>query len=409
MRLKTPTHSSLLANVAHLKERSKLSVPLRARLLLVLACAQLGIAACAGPVGSSIPAGPVGVGLVTSLTGIGLQLGDDVRLGAQQAVDEVNAQGGVDGHPARLLVADDAGSAAQAETAAVGLLKQHVAGLIGPVNPAAASAVAAWASPKRVPLLSPWGDDSLATAPGTFLAAPSAGRSAERMLEYARTARLTTLAIAHPTGDPFADAGVRALRAEAARYGARVVADQPFDPATVDFGPLLVAVRASGAALLLAWGAGTGPPLLERAWKPFGLQAPILLSPASATTAFLRAVSDSGEGALVVATESLLAESLPASSPVRRQVDPMAQSFLRRNGYRPTQAAFDGYAAARLLLQAINDAGSVSARSVVAALSQLRLATASGTFRYRPGDHLGLPTGWLAVATVRGGRLTPAS
>lgn len=270
------------------------------------------------------------------------------------------------------------------------------------------TAVAAWASPRRVPLLSPWGDDSLATAPGTFLAAPSARRSAERMLEYARTARLTTLAVAHPSGDPFADAGVRALRAEASRYGASVVADQPFDPATVDFAPLLAAVRASGAALLLVWGAGAGPPLLERAWKPSGLQAPILLSPASATTAFLRAVSDSGEGAQLVVTQSLLAQSLPASSPVRRQVDPMARSFLRRNGYYPTQAAFDGYAAARLLLKAIADAGTVDARPVDAALSRLRLATASGTFQYRPGDHLGLPTAWLAVATVKGGRLTPA-
>jgi branched-chain amino acid transport system substrate-binding protein len=381
---------------------------LRARLLLVLACAQLGAAACSGPLGNSLPSGPVGIGLVTSLTGIDLELGVDARLGAQQAVDEVNAQGGVDGHPASLLVADDAGSAAAATAAAAGMLRRHVAGFIGPVNPAAATAVAGWASPKRIPLLSTWGDDQLAGSPGTFLAAPSAGRVAERMLEYARTAKLTTLAIAHPTGDAYADAGVAALKADAARYGAGVVSDQPFDPATVDFGPLLSAVRSSGAGLLLVWGGGTGPPLLERAWKPSGLQAPILLSPVSATTAFLRAVSDSGEGAQVATTESLLAGSLPAGSPIRRQVDPMASSFLKRNGYYPTQAAFDGYAAARLLLKAIADAGSVDPRSVDAALARLRLATAAGTFQYGPKDHLGMPTSWLAIATIKDGRLTPA-
>jgi branched-chain amino acid transport system substrate-binding protein len=372
-----------------------------------LVAAQLGLAACSSPVGNSLPSGPVNVGLVTSLTGIDLPLGIDVRLGAQQAVDEVNAQGGVDGHPASLLTEDDAGSAAQAAQAATGLLKKHVAGIIGPVNPDAATAVAALSAPRRIPLLSTWGADSQAASPGVFLAAPSAGRTAERMLDYARTAKLTTLAVAHPTGDAYADAGVKALKSEASHYGASIASDQPFDPGTVDFAPLLAAVRASGAGLLLVWGAGSGPPLLERAWKPSGLQAPILLSPASATTAFLRAVSDSGEGAQVVATNSLLAASFPHTSAVRHQVDPMAATFQRRNGYYPTQAAFDGYAAARLLLRGIADAGSTDPRSVDAALERLSLATAAGTFQYGPKDHLGLPTSWLAIATIKGGRLTP--
>jgi branched-chain amino acid transport system substrate-binding protein len=351
----------------------------------------------------------VNVGLVTSLTGIDLALGVDVRLGARQAIDEVNARGGVDGHPASLLVEDDGGSAPRAAQAAAGLLRRRVAGIIGPVNPDAATAVAGWAAPKRIPLLSTWGADPLGGAPGTFLAAPSAGRTAERVLQYAHAARLTSVAVAHPTGDAYADAGVKALKADASRYGARVVSDQPFDPSTVDFAPLLAAVRASAAGLLLVWGAGSGPPLLERAWEPSGLGIPILLSPASATTAFLRAVSDSGEGAQVVTTESLLAAALPPGAiAVHRQVDPMAATFQRRNGYYPTQAAFDGYAAARLLLQAIADARSTDAGSVDGALERQNLATAAGTFHYGPRDHLGLPASWLAIATIRAGRLTPA-
>lgn len=373
-----------------------------------MVAAQVGLAACSGPLGSSLPPGPVGIGLVTSLTGIDLPLGVDVRLGAQQAIDEVNAAGGVDGHPVRLQVADDAGSAAQATLSAAAMLRRHMAGFIGPVNSGAATAVAAWAAPKRLPLLSTLGDDALAASPGAFLAAPPASRAAERMLLYARTARLTTIAVAHPTGDAYADAGDRTLRTEAPRYGASIVSDQAFDPATVDFGPLLAAVRASGADLLLAWGGGSGPPILVRAWQPSGLQAPILLSPASATTAFLRAVSDAGDGALVVATDSLLAASMPAASKaVHRQVDPMAIAFERQNGYYPTQAAFDGYAAARLLLKAIADAGSTDPSSVDAALAQLQLATAAGTFRYSSDDHLGMPASWLAIAAIKGGRLAP--
>jgi branched-chain amino acid transport system substrate-binding protein len=380
----------------------------RARLLLLFIAAQLALAACSGPLGNSLPAGPVTIGLVTSLTGIDLPLGADVRLGAQQAVDEVNAAGGVDGHRAKLLVEDDAGTPDQAANGFARLIAKHVAGIIGPIHQESAVAVAAAAAKKKTPLLSTWGADAIAGSENAFLAAPSAGRSAERMLAYARSARLAALAIAHPTGDAFADAGVKTLRAEASRYGARVVADQPFDPATVDFTPLIAAVRGSGADLLLVWGGGAGPPLLERAWKPSGLVAPILLSPASASTAFLRAVSDAGEGAQLVATESLLAASLPAGSAVRRQVDPMAASFQRHNAYYPSQAAFDGYAAGRLLLQAIAGAGGLDPGAVDSALAGLKLATAAGTFQYGPKDHLGLPSSWLTIATVKDGKLTPS-
>src|SRR5207248_4928094 len=224
-------------------------------------------------------------------------------------------------------------------------------GLIGPVDLVASEAAIVSSATRQIPLVSPAGVDQVPTRPNVFLAAPSASRSAQRMLAYARASSLPTVAVAHPTGDPFADVGAAAVRDQASRSGIRVVLDQPFDPGTVDFGPLIEKVRSSGAQLLLVFGGGSGPPLLERAWQPSGLGIPILLSPASATTAFLRAVSDSGEGALVVTTESLLAPSMPATSAVRRQVDPMAASFQRRNGYYPTQAAFDGYAAARLLLK----------------------------------------------------------
>ena len=274
------------------------------------------------------------------------------------------------------------------------------------------AAIAPLAARKQLPILSTSGTDQVTLSGGglsanTFLAVPAASRAAERMLAYARSASIAQLAVAHQTGDAFAESGVGALTAAAARYGVRVLADEPFDPAATDFKPVLNAIRASGAKLLVVWGSGTAPPLLERAWKVSGLGIPILLSIASCSTAFLRAVSDAGEGALVECSSSVLAGTFPAGSAVRRQVDKMATAFQHANGYYPTQAAFDGYAGAKLLLRAIADAGSTDPSRVAAALSRLELATASGTFKFTSRDHLGLASGWLAIATVKEGKLTP--
>jgi branched-chain amino acid transport system substrate-binding protein len=386
--------------------------PVTARFLPAVVAALLALVACSpGSIAGGLPAGPVKVGLVTSLTGIDLPLGADIRLGAQQAVDEANTGGGIAGHQVRLLVADDRSDVNQAGPAFNGLASAGAAGVVGPLSAAAELAIAPLAAGKRLPVLSTSGADPVVLDRGhvsanRFLAAAAASRVAEATLVYARSASLALVAVAHPTGDVFADFGVGALMAAAGRYGVQVMA-VPFDPAATDFKPVIDAVRASGAKLLMVWGSGSAPPLLERAWKDSGLGVPILLSLASCSTAFLRAVSDSGEGALIVCSSSVLAAALPAGSNVRRTVDKMAAAFQRRNGYYPTQAAFDGYAGVSLLLRAIGDAGSSDPNRVDVALAQVSLVNASGTFNFSKSDHLGLASKWLAIATVKGGKLVP--
>jgi len=388
--------------------------PVTARLLSTAVAAFLGLASCStGAIGGGLPAGPVTVGLVTSLTGIDLPLGADVRLGAQQAVDEANAGGGIAGHRVKLLVADDHSAADQAGPAFSSLTAAGASGVVGPLSAAAELALAQLPAGRRVPILSTSGADAVIldgghVAGNRFLAAPAASRVAERMLAFARSASIALVAVAHPTGDAMADAGVGALMGTADRYGVQVKS-VPFDPATADFKPVIEAVRASGAKLLVVFGSGSAPPLLERSWKDSGLGISILLSLASCSTAFLRAVSDAGEGALIVCSSSVLAPALPAGSTVSRVVDKMAAAFQRRNGYYPTQAAFDGYAGVSLLLRAIGDAGSSDPSRVDAALARVDLVNASGAFTYTKSDHLGLASKWLAIATVKGGQLVPGS
>jgi branched-chain amino acid transport system substrate-binding protein len=388
--------------------------PVTARLLSTAVAALLALVSCsAGSIGGGLPTGPVMVGLVTSLTGIDLPLGADVRLGAQQAADEANAGGGVGGRPVRLLVADDHSAADQAGPAFSGLAAAGASGVVGPLSAAAELAVAQLPAGRRIPVLSTSGADLVILDGGhlagnRFLAAPAGSRVAERMLVFARSASIALVAVAHPTGDAMADSGMAALTDTAGRNGVQVKS-VPFDPATVDFKPVIDAVRASGAKLLLVFGSGSAPPLLERAWKDSGLGIPILLSLASCSTAFLRAVSDAGEGALIVCSSSVLAPALPAGSSVRRAVDKVAAAFQRRNGYYPTQAAFDGYAGVSLLLRAIGDAGSSDPSRVDAALARVDLVNASGAFTYTKSDHLGLASKWLAIATVKGGQLVPGS
>jgi branched-chain amino acid transport system substrate-binding protein len=352
--------------------------------------------------------------MITSLIGIDHSLAIDAALGAQQAVNEVNEGGGIASHRVQLRTEDDSGSADLVGPAYSRLATRRPLGIIGPLFPEGGLALARLAATSRLPVVSLSGADQVvldgsSVRTNVFLGVPAASRSAERMLTYLRASKLDAVAVAHPAGDLFSDQGVATLKSGLPRFGAALVADEQFDPAAVDFGPLLKRVRASGARVLLLWGGGSAAPLLTRAWKDSGLGIPLLLSGARSSTDFLKSVGEGGQGALLEVTASVLAGSAPTPPAVQKVVGGMAAVFQRANHYYPSQAAFDGYAAARLLLAAIAAAGSGDPGTIDAALGKLSLATAAGPFRYSAKDHLGLPSAWLQIATVKDGRLVPSS
>ena len=90
-------------------------------------------AACGGsPPASSSDGSPILIGQVASLTGPYQTLGLNDKLGAQQAVDEINKAGGVNGHPLRIVsVEDDQTKADQAIIAFNNLISAGSVAIVG--------------------------------------------------------------------------------------------------------------------------------------------------------------------------------------------------------------------------------------------------------------------------------------
>jgi branched-chain amino acid transport system substrate-binding protein len=85
--------------------------------------------------GTTASGAPVTIGLLAPLTGSRADLGKGMQEGAQLAVDDINANGGVLGHPVRLVVQDDAADPADAVPAAHQLIDvNHVVAIVGPTS-----------------------------------------------------------------------------------------------------------------------------------------------------------------------------------------------------------------------------------------------------------------------------------
>jgi branched-chain amino acid transport system substrate-binding protein len=82
---------------------------------------------------SPVTGGTINIGLIAPLSGLGLSIGRDMMEGAQIAVDELNANGGVLGNQVQLIQRDNQADPAKTTQAARELIDgEHVAMIIGP-------------------------------------------------------------------------------------------------------------------------------------------------------------------------------------------------------------------------------------------------------------------------------------
>lgn len=119
-----------------------------APVVLVLGMVALALSGCAGK-------DPLRLGFVSQLTGIQAELGVQERNGAQLAVEEINAAGGVAGRTIELNAQDDLGTPDGAKAADQRLVRSGVVAIIGHATSGQTLAGLETTQPAQVVMLSP--------------------------------------------------------------------------------------------------------------------------------------------------------------------------------------------------------------------------------------------------------------
>ncbi len=111
------------------------------RRTLVRLIAGAAVAVCMPIAASAQGKDPVKVGLVTSKTGVWAEMGEEVARGIKFAIDEANAQGGVDGRKVEVAEGDDEGTPDAGRRAAEKLAREGHNLLIGSIGSAVSLAI----------------------------------------------------------------------------------------------------------------------------------------------------------------------------------------------------------------------------------------------------------------------------
>lgn len=119
--------------------------PLRYAILAGATAAALTLTACAGGGGSEVTSGdaPVKIALITALTGPYSTLGINNQAGVEAALEQINANGGINGRPLELIIRDDKTEPNQSVVAFNEVIAdEDVVAVIGTTNATGVSAVA---------------------------------------------------------------------------------------------------------------------------------------------------------------------------------------------------------------------------------------------------------------------------
>ena len=305
--------------------------------------------------GNTAAGGTLVLGSIGPITGAAAVYGNAVKNGAQLAVNEINANGGVNGMQLELNFQDDEHDPEKSVNAYNTLKDAGMKALVGTVTSAPCVAVSAEAAKDNMFLLTPSGSslDAISAGDNCFRVCftdPGQGKIAADYI--ADNALATKVGIIYDSSDVYSTGILDGFKAEAAEKGIEISAEEAFTAdAKTDFSVQIQKVMDSGADLLFL-------PIYYQ-------EASLILQQAKSAGMSMTVFGGDGLDGLIdqlgdkvdIAQDVLVMTPFAASSPDEKSAKFTAAYEELTGGEVPIQFAADAYDAVYAIKLAIEKAG----------------------------------------------------
>jgi len=373
-----------------------------------LAGALLGVLTALSATGPASAADTIKVGTFLAVTGPASFLGDPELKTMQMYVDEVNANGGIDGMQVELVHYDTGGKAKDAVGFVKRLIKKdQVDVIVGGSTSGSTLAVIPEVESAGVPLISLAGSIKIVEPVKKWVfKTPHTDRmAAAKIFEDMKSRGITKVALI--TGDGGFDKSGRAQCLELApEYGIDIVADESYGNKDSDMTTQLTKIRGTDAEALLNFGFGAAPAIVTKNAGQLGLDMPIYQSHGVASKKFIELAGDAADGVRLPAAALVVAEQLPDSDPQKPVLVSYKSKFEAEHGPVSTFGghAYDGLFIA---LNAIDRADSLDKEKIRTEIENTQgFVGTGGVFNMSADDHLGLDLNAFKMLEIRDGGWT---
>jgi len=305
------------------------------------------------------------VGEYGSLTGSEATFGQSTHKGIQQAVDEINAGGGVLGKKIELHTEDDQSQAGQAATVVRKLISSDgVAAVLGEVASSRSLEAAPICQQAGIPMITPSSTNPKVTEVGDCIFRvcfidPFQGTV---MANFAtKTLQARTAAVLTDVKSDYSLGLAKFFKQQFTASGGTIVAEEKYSGGDKDFNAQLTAIKAAGPQVVFVPGYYTEAGLIALQARQLGVTGPLLGGDGWESSTLIPVGGAALEGDSF-STHFSADDTSPA-------VQGFLQTFKQRYHETPDAMAPLGYDAMMLLADAIRRAGSTDAAKVRAALA----------------------------------------
>ncbi len=347
---------------------------------------------------------PYFIGAVLSESGPGATLGRPNADSVALAVAEINAAGGVNGHPLQVEVLDDASNPTTAVSSVRQLLDKHPIAIIGSSLTQSTLAMEPLVDAAGIPLISLASSSQIIEPESThkwdFKMPITDTRVGTVIAEYLKKKNSTKVAFVY-RDDDYGKSGLEHFKNGPNAKGLDVVAADAIAATASDATTQLTHAKGANATALVVWTTMPSANVVLKAYRELGATMPIVYSDGAATAAFPNNAGAAIDGVLIASTKITVAEQLAKSDPQKRVLDHYIAAF---NKAYPKDgiSIFGGfgYDAVYVLKAALEGAKSADPAKVRDALERVAYTGVTGVYRLSPTDHNGLGSDSLVVTQL---------
>jgi branched-chain amino acid transport system substrate-binding protein len=348
---------------------------------------------------------PYKVGGIFAVTGPASFLGDPEKKSMEMVIDQINANGGIDGHMLEAVIYDTEGDPGKANLLATKLInKDNVIAIIGPSTTPTTLAVMPLIQKVKIPFISCAAGNKIVQPidPWVFKTAQSDILAVAAIYENLKLKNIKKIGIIS-VDNAFGESGKEQLLAQAGDFGLTVTRSETFGDKDTDMTAQLTKIRQDHPEAIVCWGTNPGPAVLAKNMQQLGLDIPLYQSHGVASPKFIELAGSAAEGIMLPTGKILVASLLPDSDPQKEVLNAYIQAYEKK--YDSAVSGFGGYAydAVKILAAALENSDGDKEKIRETLENTKNYIGISGVFNFSKTDHNGLSPDAFVMVKINNG------
>jgi len=382
------------------------------------------LAACSGnasPGGDDSSAAAYKVGVLVGLTGSYAALGDPEQKAIKLYFDDLNKQGGIDGHKVELVPLDSGSD----EGTAVNQLRKlaiedNVVAVLGPSSSGESIALQSFTKSLKVPTIALASSSSIVDPPdkSTYIFKQYSGtnESLKAQLEFAKSQGWTKVALLH-TNDGYGQDPAKRITGLVSDYGIELTGSEAFDATATDVTAQLGKLATGNPDAVLVWAVNPANAVVAKSAQSISFKPVLFNSPGAGSADYIKNGGDAVNGTYLEGSVVLAPASLTKDSPQYEVTHKLVDAYKSAYNAEAGQYAANGWDGSILLENAIRKAGVPDPSDLQSTRDAIRKALETQTkdvvgvnaiYTFTPDFHGSTSLGGLAILNVEDGAFAVA-